>query len=208
MRNPYVLILTIILGALSESQTASAFNVITDESAFQLIYENPTEIITFDSPAPNSFHGVTYQLSDGSLAQEIMDYGWSPSIEIGTLQSGGSCCWGATTWYGDYISPSIYDRPLNWLDRIYITFVGPVSVVSLKTSNGFYGFVPTDSTDNRFALPIDVTLTEVALGYSQVSSVPEPTSVALFCVGFGVIFLRRRSYKFSQLQTHKSFSAQ
>ena len=172
------------------ASVASAFVVSTDESVFRLSYANPTETITFDNPTQSSLTGVSYPLVGGNTAFEVREDGWSDAVYVGSLR-GGDCCWAATTWYGSDVSPSIYGGPTNSINRIYISVTGPASVISLTTSGGFFGLIPTTMSDTFFALPVGVTLSEMSLGYRELFTVPEPTTAALLGIGLFIGLVRR-----------------
>jgi hypothetical protein len=203
-----LLSLLLAISAVLASHDARAFTVITSEADFLMHYRDPTALVRFTNPAPSSFTGVSYSLGEGNLAYEIREDGWSPLFNIGSVRTDG-CCWTSTTWYGSEVSPSIYDRPENWINRVYISVQATEAVVvSLRTSAGFVGLIPTDPMDKYYALPVDVRLSEVELGYTAISVVPEPSSVvlafaalgtlSLLCGGPRILLIRQRK------ESHKS----
>lgn len=196
MQRLNIILAAIALTLCSAAKPALAFSVLTDESVFLSQFNTPSEVINFDQPAPGALTGISYGLGGGATAYEVKENGWSDNINIGTLRA-GDCCWTATTWYGSYISPSIYDRPDNWLNRIYLSLNNPVSALSVRTSSGFIGLVPTNPGEKYFELPVDVTVSEIALGYRSVSSVPEPMSFELACAAMLVFALRGRRFRIS-----------
>lgn len=182
----------IALVAFQSCQPAAAFDVVSDEANFLSLYENPSEVVDFKNPLPGSLTGVSHSLGGGATAFDVRQDGWSELVSVGSVMVGGTY-WLTTSWYGDHISPSLYARPDRSINRIYIAFQGAPTPISLTTSAGFIGLVPTSADDTFFALPLDATLSEMSIGYHPIASVPEPTNAALFVLGLGVLVLRLRS---------------
>lgn len=182
---------TLILLAAIPGQSL-AYVIISDSSEFLRQYSNPTETITFEDPLPGSLTGVSYSLGGGAEAYEVREYGWSTSVDIGS-RGPVHPFWGATTWYGDHISPTIYERPNNWINRIYIRSLVPSLIYSMQTSNGFYGMLPESPGDNFFVLPPDVTISQMDIGYEEIRSVSEPETALLIL--FGMAFFLFLTFK-------------
>ncbi len=197
MQRLNIISVAIALTLCSVAKPALAFSALTNESVFLSQFNNPSEVISFNQPTPEALTGVSYGLGGGAVAYEVREDGWSENINIGSLKTDG-CCWTSTTWFGSYISPSIYDRPDNWINRIYLSLKGPVSALSVRTNFGFIGIVPTSPGETYFELPVDVTVSEVALGYRAVSTVPEPLGFELACAAMLVFVLRGRSFQISK----------
>lgn len=173
-----------------QAYPSHAYTIIQDRDAFMSLYGAPASVIGFDNPLPGGLTGVSYSLGGGNEAYEVRAEGWSPLVHVGSLSGGG--VWTATTWYGTFVSPTIYEQPDNYYNRIYLASIAPSLVLSLETSNGFYGLIPTGPTDNFFTLPVNVTLDQMTLGYQPATTaadVPEPSGIALLAVGLGMFLV-------------------
>lgn len=189
---------TLVAATALYASSANAYQTIRDQSLFQSLYENPTNLIDFTrlkdgsifSNASSSEFVTTTSPGHYTVRQE----GWSNDIWIGSTQEGCNCAWTATNWYGSYIGIGGYDR-------LYINIPGhaPVSPIAINTSAGFVGFVPTHASDAYFLLDRGVTISSVEYGFSAVPAapIPEPETYAMMLAGLGLLSfaVRRRKLR-------------
>lgn len=200
-------VLILVVATTVHAPSANAYQTVTDQALFQSLFQNPTHVIDFTHLKDGSIFGgsntyssplVQSTSSRNGAHYEVRQEGWSNDVYIGSTYQNCGCGWGATAWFGSYITPTLYDMTYNPFDRIYIansSNTTPAFPVAINTSAGFIAFIPDNAVDGYYLLNPGVTISSVQYGFSAVA-VPEPESYAMMMAGLGLMGIavsRRKS---------------
>jgi len=186
------LLRALLLALLAFASNAWGYQVITDPLAFNSLFKDPTTTIDFtrlkdgSTYTPHNFRSLLVIQEGGSpYFVEIRETGWSDDFQIGTTEPNCYCAGASSQWDGN----SIYSGGSHF----YVSTDGHAFVLSVETSVGFMGFIPTSAYDGFYMLPRDVSISSLQYGYTSVSTVSEPATHTITLAGLGMLgWLHRR----------------
>lgn len=172
-------VLILVVATTVYAPSANAYKTVTDQALFQSLFQDPTHAIDFTHLKDGSTFGGTNTYSSSLVVStttvngahyEVREEAWSNEVYIGSTYQNCGCAWGATAWYGAYITPTQNDMSYNPFNRLYIynpSNTSPAFPVAINTSAGFIGFIPDNAVDGYYLLNPGVRLVPCNMGSLQ-----------------------------------------